>query len=309
MTEQTGSSGSPFVRALGGFLRFLVRLIFVLVIGMLIGLGLFYGIPWAYRRLVWPVQENSARIAILEEQVAKNSEGIFDNHRALQDRIVDLEIEGAELQEEIAAQAQDQQALQEAEQRLTQHITGLEEDLVVLGEDVQAQQQKIDQVRSEVTGTASALEEIAEVQEQLAEAQQELLGQVETFDETLDDVQGQLDASLARLSLLQTAQDLLKVRLLLVEDNPGAARDTLELAMAHLAHASELVPSEGAVLDDLRERLTAIDDLIAERSFRARPSLEALWADTMDLVTPLGAQSVITETQATSPLPTPTPSP
>lgn len=309
MTEQTGSSGSSFLRALGRVLRFLVRLIFVLIIGILVGLGVFYGVPWAYRSLVWPVQENSARVAILEEQVAKNSENIFDNHRALQGRIVDLEIEVADLQEEMAAQAQDQDALREAEQRLTERITGLEEDLAVLEEDVEAQQQEIDQVRSEVTTTASALEEIAEVQEQLAEAQQELVGQIEASQEALGDVQEQLDASLARLSLLQTAQDLLKVRLLLVEENPGAARDTLDLAVAHLAQASELMPSQAVVLDDLRERMLALDDLIAEGSFRARPNLEALWADTMDLVTPLRVQSIITEAQTTSPLPTPTPSP
>jgi len=309
MTEQTRSSRSPFVRALGAFLRFLVRLIFVLVIGTLIGLGLFYGVPWAYRRLIWPVQENSARVAILEEQVAKNSESIFDNQRALQGRIVDLEIEVTELQEEMAAQAQDQETLREAEQRLTERVTGFEEALTVLEEDVEAQQQEIDQVRLEVADTASALEEIAGVQEQLAEVQRELAGQMEVSEEALKDTQGQLDASLGRLSLLQTAQDLLKVRLLLVEDNPGAARDTLQLAVAHLARARELIPSQAEVLDDLRERMSEVDDLIAERSFRARPSLEALWADTMDLVTPLEVQSVITGSQMTSPLPTPTPSP
>jgi len=309
MTEQTGSSGSPFIRALGRFFRFLIRLIFVLLIGILIGLGLFYGVPWAYRRLVWPVQENSARIAILEEQVAKNSENIFDNYRALQERIVDLEMEATELQEELAAQAQDQESLHEAEERLTERITGLEEEMTRLEEDVQAQQQQVDQVQLEVTDTASALEEIAGVQQELAETQQELIGQIEASEEALDDVQGQLDASLARLSLLQTAQDLLKVRLLLIEDNSGAARDTLDLAIAHLAQASELMPSQAAVLNDLRERMLEVDDLIAEGSFRARPSLEALWADTMDLVTPLGVQSVITGSESTSPLPTPTPSP
>jgi amino acid transporter len=70
-----------------------------------------------------------------------------------------------------------------------------------------------------------------------------------------------------------------------------------------------LMPSQAEPLENLRNQMTALDDLIAQRSFRARPGLEALWADVMDLVVPLTAQSTITATQAASPLPTPTATP
>ena len=70
MTEQRESSaGGPFLRTAGGVLRFLVRLILVLIIGGLIGLGIYLGVPWAYRSLVWPVQDNRARVAILEQRM------------------------------------------------------------------------------------------------------------------------------------------------------------------------------------------------------------------------------------------------
>jgi len=318
MTEERGSSGSPFVRGVGNVLRFLLRLVFVLVIGALIGLGLFYGVPWVYRRVAWPVQENSARIAILEEQVAKNSENIFDHRRALQRRIVDLETEVAELQEEVAVQVQDQEELAEQGQQLVQRITTLEDDLKT---GLETQQQDMEQLRSDVSSETSDLErevegireEVEGVREQLETAREELDQQIEMSEEGLRDLEEALDETAAaleaRLSLLQTAQDLLKVRLLLVEENPGAARDTLELAIAHLDRASELIPSQREVLDDLRERMLTVDGLIAESSFRTRPTLEALWADVMDLVVPIRAQSTITGTEATSPVPTPTPSP
>ena len=69
------------------------------------------------------------------------------------------------------------------------------------------------------------------------------------------------------------------------------------------------MPLQAETLEDLRNQMTALDDLIAQRSFRARPDLEALWVDVMDLVVPLSTQSTVTATQATSPLPIPTPSP
>jgi chromosome segregation ATPase len=308
---------------MGGFFRFLVRLVFVLVIGALIGLGLYYGVPWAYRRLVWPVQENSARIAILEDQVAKNSENIFDNNQALQERVVALETEVAELREKAAAQTEDQEALREEGQQLAERVTAVEDEME---SQLEARQQAIEALRSDLMGTTSDLEEEVDgirgevdgVREELEEARQALSERIETSEENLSELlEGELEEAVtelsgeltARLLLLQTAQDLLKVRLLLVEENPGAARDALALAVAHISQAGELMPSQAEELDDLRERMLDVDDLIAERSFRTRPSLEALWADVMGLVTPLTAQPPITGTQTTSPLPTPTPSP
>ena len=105
MSDRQRSSDRTFLGAVGRILGFLLRLGLVLVVGALIGLGLFYGVPYAYRRLMWPVQENSTRIAILEEQVSKNSESIFNNQMALEDLISDLDQEIAGLREEDAARS------------------------------------------------------------------------------------------------------------------------------------------------------------------------------------------------------------
>jgi len=59
------------------------------------------------------------------------------------------------------------------------------------------------------------------------------------------------------------------------------------------------MPLQAETLEDLRNQMTALDDLIAQRSFRARPNLEALWADVTDLVVPLSSQSTVTDTGTT----------
>jgi len=303
MTEQSNQSGSSFSQGMTKVLRFLVRLIFVLVIGVLIGLALFYGVPRIYRRLVWPVQENSARIAILEEQVTKNSESIFDNDRSLQGRIAVVETEIAELREEVSDRAGNQEVLRQESERLAERITALEADL-------ETQQQEIEKVQSDFAATTAELErDIEQAQEQLEETQRELTLEIQDSAEAVGDLQGRVDEAMARVLLLQTAQDVVKVRLLLVEENVGAARDTLELAIAHLDQAGQFIPSQADVLADLRERMLDADDLIAQGSFRLRPSLEAIWADVMDLVTPLTGQSPITATEIISPTLTPTVSP
>jgi len=301
MTDHERSSNSSFLGAVGRVLRFLIRLVFVLIVGALIGLGLFYGVPYAYRRLMWPVQENSARVAILEEQVAKNSDSIFNNRLALEDRISDLEEEVAELRDEGVARAQNQEALEREIEQLAGRVSDLEDDL-------RAQQKELEEADLAFSETASHLtEEIDMIGEQLADARQELSQEIEASQEGVEALGGKLDEAAVRLLFLQTAQDLLKVRLLLVEDNPGTARETLALAVEHLEQAGGLVPEQEERVEDLRDRMLAVDDLIANRSFRARPSLEALWADLMGFVTPLSAGTTVTGTQGTSPVPTPTP--
>jgi chromosome segregation ATPase len=280
---------------------------FVLVIGALVGLGIYYGVPWAYRRLVWPVQDNRARVAVLEQRMDLDQEHLQERDRALQDRVSQLETELesvdselAGLREQATVQAQDQQTLEE-------HIAQLEAGL-------EAQQQEIKTVAVEMQSSLG--DETADLNGQIEDLEMRLGDIVSNVALQAEETRGELDGAYAqlgglegRLALLQTAQDLVKVRLLLLEENPGTARDTLDLAIVHLDQASALMPSQAETLEDLRNRITGLDDLIARGSFRARPDLESLWAAVMDLVVPLSSQSTVTATGTTSPLPTPTPSP
>lgn len=304
MTETRNESGSPFRQRLGRFLRFLVRLLFVVVIGTLIGLGLYYGAPWLYRRVVLPVQENSARIAVVEARLELQQQRISENHRALQDRAANLEADLAELQESTSVQIQGQQLLEEQTERLAQRLATTESELELReGESLELE-------RSLEAATSDLRAQVDSVEKQLAETRADIGMQIEATEARVTAAEEQAETLTGRLVLLQTAQDLLKVRLLLLEENPGAARDTLGLAVAHLDRALAVMTEQTEDLENLRERMLALDDLIAERSFRVGPTLESLWADVMELVVPPANQSGVTTTQTPPPpLPTPSPSP
>jgi len=263
------SSGSPVLRAIGGVLRFLVRFIFVLIVGALVGAGLYFGVPWAYRSVVQPVQRNSARVAALEQRVAQEQTRLQDENLALQERIASLEAE----------------------------LTALEEESAVLSQDLEEAEAQIDQLRQSLP----QVQEDLEAQRDAAEtAHSRLEGAVTDLDEQTAQVVQRTDALEGRLALLQTAQDLLKVRLLLLEENARDARDTLTLATAHLEQAMALMPEQGEKLLELQGRMTELNRLIEERSFRAGPELESLWADVIDLIFPATAPPA-------EPTPTPTP--
>jgi chromosome segregation ATPase len=313
MTEQRESSTRPSRKAGRRIIRFLLRLILVLIILALIGVGLYYGVPWAYRTLVWPVQDNRARVSILEQRMALDQEHWQERDRAVQERILKLETAAAEMETELAGLREQATAQALEQQALEAQNTQFDERIAQLSSDLEVQQQEMEAIAQEMRSglddaTADLGGQLEELLERLDDVTVDLAQQLEQNQGALDDASAQLGDLEGRLALLQTAQDLVKVRLLLVEENTGTARDTLDLALAHLDQASRLMPSQAETLGDLRNRMAALDGLIAERSFRTRPDLEALWADVMDLVVPLTSQSTVTSTQSTSPLPTPTPS-
>lgn len=293
MNATSNTSGGPSPRQGGRFLRTLVRLILVVVIGALMGVGLYFGVPHLYRSLVLPVRENTARIAVLEGRVEGQQERIAENQRALQDRVTELETNLAQLQGSVATQGEDQQDLREEIQGLNQRLDDLQAEL-------ESQDGEIAGLDARVQALSSDLgQRIGAVDERLEQHGEEAEGRMEGLEM-------EVSALHARNTLLQTAQSLAQVRLLLLEDNHGAARDTLDLAIIRLDQAQAVLPGQADDLELLRERMLALDVLIAERSFRLRPSLEALWNDVMDLAgPPAGAPADAAEVPADPTDPTP----
>ncbi len=262
-------SENPVLRAIGGFFRFLVRLLFILIVGMLVGAGLYYGVPWVYHNLVQPVQQNTAHVAALEQRMAQEQTRLQDENLALQERIAAIEAEMTTLREQSAVQAQDIEGTSEQIQQLDRRITQAEGDL-------EAHQEAVEAIPLQLDNTIA---DLSEQTDQVARQTEELEG---------------------RLVLLQVAQDLLKVRILLLEEDSRNARDTLTLATVHLEHAVALMPEQAERLLGLQERMAGLERLIAERSFRVGTELESLWADVMDLVFP-------SVSSPAEPTPTPTP--
>ena len=273
MNATSNTSGSSSPRRGGRVLGTLLRLIFVVVIGALVGLGLYFGVPHLYRSLVLPVRENTTRIAVLEDRLEGQQERASENQRALQDRITGLETSLAQLQGAVATQGRDQQELREEAQGLDQRV-----------DDLRLELESQDGEMAELDATVQALS--SDLGAMIGDVDERLERQVEEAEGRMEGLEMEVTALHARNTLLQTAQSLAQVRLLLLEDNHGAARDTLDLAIIRLDQAQVVLPGRADDLELLRERMLALDVLIAERSFRLRPSLEALWNDVMDLAGP-----------------------
>lgn len=274
--QQTNATGSRILRGIAAFFAFLLRLIFVIVLAILLGIGLYYGVPWAYRALVQPIQDNAARITALEQRVEQEQVRLREENRLLQERVAALEAAITELREETTLHAQ---AQQEAEER----IQDVEDRAARMGSALETLQQDLQEMRGSLESTVAEMDQWSE-----------------SSQERLADLEG-------RLALLQMAQELLKARLFLLEDNLTGARDVIRLAAGHLDRAIILMPAQTDMLMDLQERLIGMDALIVNRSFRTLPELESVWAALIEVAVPPPLQPTPTPLPALTPTPTPAP--
>jgi chromosome segregation ATPase len=243
---------------LGRAIAVLLRLIFVVVLAVLIGVGIYYGVPWVYWRLVIPVQDNAARVEMLQRDL--------ENTRA--DWNTDLTEQGQRisiLENDLAAQRE--------------RLAALEGDLGRMDELLTAQGETLSELQT-------ALDSAEDTTGRLGDDVEALYGELDTLRAEMADPNRAIAAFERRLILLQAWGEILKARLHLLENNAGNARQALALARANLEQVIALSPEpEAEALSVIQERLDAADMTIEERPFVALNELEIVWRDLDTFIT------------------------
>lgn len=295
--RQPQPESGGFGRTITTILKVLVRLLLVVLLAIVIGVGLFLGVPALYRALTVPVQQNAGRITALEQRFDLAQSQVDQQIEAIQGRAADLEGENAELRETVAVQGR---TLATA----SAHLSTVEPQLTALAAAATAYLGSAESIEHDLASIEAQLlaqsERMDDTEADLTRLQAFLTESLSGIEMQLADLGVEQPRLVARLALLQTAQDLVRVRLHLLEDNPGAARDVLPVATDHLVLAAAFWPQLAPEAASLVDRIQVLDGLLAERSFRASVALEALWLDVVGLsLPPLPEGSV--------PLPTLTP--
>ncbi len=250
MNEKTQQPGCW--NRLGRAIAVLLRLVFVVVIAILIGVGIYYGVPWVYWRLVIPVQDSAARIEILQ--------------RDLENTRTDWNTDLTEQSQRISALESDLAAQRE-------RIAALEGDMGRMDELLVAQEETLSELRP-------ALDSTEEATGQLGDDVEVIYGELDTLRVEMADPNRVVAAFERRLILLQAWGEILKARMHLLEDNAGSARQALALARANLERVILLSPEpEAETLIAIQERLDAANTAIEERPFVAINELEIIWRD------------------------------
>ena len=243
---------------LGRAIAVLLRLTFVVVLAVLIGVGIYYGVPWVYWRLVIPVQDSAARIEMLQQDLENTRVDWNSDLTEQGQRIFTLESDLAAQRERLAA---------------------LEGDLGRMDELLTAQGETLSELQT-------ALDSAEDTTGRLGDDVEALYGELDTLRAEMADPNRAIAAFERRLILLQAWGEILKARLHLLENNAGNARQALALARANLEQVIALSPEpEAEALSVIQERLDAADMTIEERPFVALNELEIVWRDLDTFIT------------------------
>ena len=71
-------SGPGFGERVGGFFRFLLRLVSLLILLSLLSLALYLTLPWLYQKFITPVEQNTARVKELQSRQAQTEQQLAD---------------------------------------------------------------------------------------------------------------------------------------------------------------------------------------------------------------------------------------
>jgi uncharacterized coiled-coil protein SlyX len=251
-TPHTPDVWTRLWRTIGHLLGMLLRVLFVTVVAVLLAAGIYYGAPWVYRQVIYPIQSSVAQLTILQRQVDESSTQWAERFSAQQQRITDLESQVAAQGERIASL---EAGLSRADQALTDQQTALD----ALSASVEA-----------IAGDYAGQEEVADIRDAVTTLREEV-----TFAEQTAE---QIDALAYRIVLLQAWQEVLKTHLYLSEGNVGTAETALALATTHLGQAAAQSPeSEQEKLAAVQEILARATSRLREQPVLAAQDLESAW--------------------------------
>ena len=212
-------------RGLGGLFKFVVRLLFVLVLAVGLGAGIYYaiayGIPALDRAYLQPVRDNTAAIADLQDQADLLASQNAGQIAALQERITLLEVQNDTNLDTIdALQTQlDALAPLSAEQAaLTEQVAALEEALASLDETMTAAQ----------ADHAGALTDLQEIVSANSESIAGITAELAANDFPLDQ-------AYADLQLVKAMALLTRAQVFIFQANYGLATADVEAARTLLS--------------------------------------------------------------------------
>lgn len=258
VTEPSTRSG--FLMLLGRLLGVLLRLLFVLLLAVGAGAGIYYGLPFVYRQWVEPVQANAAQLSVLSGRVDNLGTNLNESQTAHDERLTALETGGDAQRERLASAEASVEALKAS-----------------LASEAEAREALELEVAALRTDAAARAAESASLRGSIAE---------------LERVTGQLAGLRRQATLLAIRNDLLLARIQLVAENFGEARSLLETVGADLSTFLEGL--DGLPVETrtgLANRLVTSASLIKTQPAAALQDLESVWAQMDAAVNPGQAAS------------------
>lgn len=265
MIENTTPSSQPTVGdRVANFFKILLRLVFVLVIGIALGVGVYFGIPLLYNRFILPIQENTIHIANLEALHEQDKNQLTQRLDDLQARLEALAVQNdqdketiAELKAQLAKAQSAGNDLQKAQDTNLDRLEALQSNL------------------DKVTATLEAMDKKVTGLEQAFDRQ---LGDIQTMQEALTGQDTPVAALHRELQMVKTMELLTRSRMFLLNKDIGLALVDIQAARDLLIELQTgMQPSQAEAIQEIVSRLNLAIANLATVPSLADQDLEVAW--------------------------------
>jgi predicted RNase H-like nuclease (RuvC/YqgF family) len=242
------------VSAFSRVMRFFLRLLFVVVFGIVLGAALYLGVPALYRSTIEPMRVNTERIEELQETLAM---GLSTSERQVE--------------------------------RLGERLVQAEGRLAEQGETAAALQAELDGIGAELDDQASKISKLNMISDQLEAITSDLdetIDRVELLEVTLSEVEFPAVEFQRQVRMITAMTMITKARLWLIQDNLGQAAEEISAARELLANSVVDIDEVDEELAQIIERLDLALADIRTKPIVAADELEIAWKLLVEATTP-----------------------
>jgi chromosome segregation ATPase len=299
---------------------FFIRLLFALVVGIAIGVGIYFGVQLLYNEYQSLTQEYNSRISALETSQSESNQQLTDRLSGFQTRMETLEIQG-DTQKNIIADMESQldsydefrsyQATVVAGQQET--ITNLQDTILALQDEFSTVQSGLASLESSLSGFEEDLLAIETNTKALEDSLNENQDAIGAINETIMGIDARMLELEYKMAFLEAMEFLTRARLNLVQGNLTLARSDIEATRSLLVALQEqLSPLQAAYLDEV---IASVDDTLSflpGAPLTAADKLESVWqllAAGLPMEGEANSETPVDSTPSPTPLVTLTPTP
>ena len=228
-------------------LRWIFRMLIVVLFGIALGAGIYYGVRSFYRDAIEPLQTLDQRMRDMETSVAQLSEALREERSSTADDRSELQARTASQTEELASIA--------AQIARLENLIEEQEDAF---DEIEQLREGLDQIEANLVLTGEQLEE--------------LQVQVEAGDLPVERVE-------QNLQLMRVMNLMTRARLWIEQDNFGLADDDLQVALEimQVLTEGEAGASETDLLPQISDHLTLALEVVRSNPGLAEEELEIAW--------------------------------
>jgi chromosome segregation ATPase len=299
---------------------FLIRLLFAFIVGIAIGVGIYFGVQLLYNEYQSLTQEYDSRISTLESSQSESNQQMIDRLSGFQTRLETLEIQG-DTQKNIIADLESKldsydefrsyQATVVAGQQET--ITILQDTILALQDEFSTVQTDLDSLESSLSGFQEDLLAIETLSNSLEDSVNENQAAIETINQTLMVMDARMLELEYKMVFLEAMEFLTRARLNLVQGNLTLAKSDIETTRTLLVVLQEQLPHLQAAY--VGEIISAADEILTflpGAPLTAADKLESVWqmlAAGLPVESEENIETPLDSTPSPTPMVTPTPTP